>query len=295
MRLTDGGLETSLIFRQGVDLPEFAAFPLVATTSGRRELRRYWAPYLALAQERGAGFVVDTPTWRANAEWGTRLGYDADALRAVNVAATQFTRSLADEFDDAVVNGVVGPRGDGYVVAERMSPDEAQRYHAPQLAALAEAGVEQANPLTLTYPDEAIGIVRAAAAVGLPCLVAFTVETDGRLPDGQSLRAAVEAVDEATDGVAAGFMVNCAHPTHLESAWSDGPWLRRLIGVRANASSMSHEELDAADELDDGDPLDLGRRYRQLRRVLPALQIVGGCCGTDERHVRAIADAALDD
>jgi homocysteine S-methyltransferase len=291
--LTDGGLETSLIFHQGLDLPEFAAFPLVEREDGRRALRAYWNPYFEVARAHGAPFVLDTATWRANPDWAERLGYDRAAVAAANTAATAFARELAQDLDDATVNGVVGPRGDGYVVDAAMTAEAAQRYHRAQLEALADAGVDQVSAITMTYADEAIGFARAAAALGVPAVVSFTVETDGRLPSGQSLGEAVEQVDRETDAAPAGYLVNCAHPTHLAGALTDGDWLTRLIGLRANASTMSHAELDAAEELDDGDPADLAERYRHLVTRLPQLRVLGGCCGTDDRHIRAIAAACL--
>jgi len=293
MQLTDGGLETSLIFHQGLDLPIFAAFPLVETEDGRAALRRYWEPYLTVAREHSVGFVVDTPTWRANIDWASQLGYDANGVRAVNAAAARFARELAADMPAAVVNGVIGPRGDGYVAGEQMTSEQASTYHADQIAALAGAGVDQVAAITMTYPQEAIGFVRAASAAGVSCVASFTVETDGRLPSGHTLHDAIALVDAETDGSAAGFMINCAHPTHFDDALSDGEWLARIIGIRANASTMSHAELDAAAELDDGDPADLAARYRALLARLPALQTLGGCCGTDDRHIRAIGEACL--
>jgi homocysteine S-methyltransferase len=291
-RLTDGGLETSLIFQQGLDLPHFAAFPLVDSADGRTALRAYWEPYLDVAAEHGTGFVVDTATWRASSDWGARLGYDPRSLAAANEAATAFARDLANGADDALVNGVVGPRGDGYAVGDVMSPEEAADYHAPQVAALAHGGVDRVSAITMTYAEEAIGFMRAAIAVGVPAVVSFTVETDGRLPSGQPLREAIEAVDEDSGATASFFMVNCAHPTHFAHVLDeDGPWLARIGGIRANASRMSHAELDMAEELDSGDPADLAERYRELRDRLPAMQVLGGCCGTDHRHVTAISGA----
>lgn len=291
LRLTDGGLETSLIFHQGLDLPLFAAFPLVGDDVGRAALLAYWQPYLAIARDLGAGFVVDTPTWRANPEWAGRLGYDAESLRVANQAAASFALEVAAQFDDALVNGVVGPRGDGYVVGDVLAVDEAATYHRPQIQALWDGGVDQVSAVTFTYPDEAIGFVLAAADSGVPALVSFTVETDGRLPSGHSLQEAVELVDDQTGAWAEGFMVNCAHPSHFEDALGDGPWLERVVGIRANASTMSHDELDAAEALDDGDPVDLAERCRSLLGRLPSLELLGGCCGTDHRHIRAIGEA----
>ena len=293
MRLTDGGLETSLIFHQGLDLPLFAAFPLVETSEGKSAMEGYWMPYLEIADQHGVEFVVDTVTWRANPDWGTQLGYDAAALAGANEAAARFARHLSGHVGRATVNGVVGPRGDGYVVGVEMTADEAAAYHSLQVAALAGGGVDQVTAVTLTYPAEAIGFVRAAQEVGVPSVVSFTVETDGRLPNGGSLRDAVEEVDRETGGAALGFMVNCAHPTHLATAFPDGDWLGRIVGLRANASTRSHAELDAAEDLDDGDPDDLAAHYRRLLGTLPALDVLGGCCGTDDRHVDAIASACL--
>ena len=291
VQLTEGGLETTLIFHHGVDLPDFAAFPLLEDADGRRALRAYWEPYRQLVGDTGAPFVVDTATWRANPDWGARLGYDAEGLDAVNTAAARFARDLADELGGAPVNGVVGPRGDGYVVGAVMTAEEAEEYHLSQVRALAAAGVDQVSALTLTYPEEAVGFVRAATRVGVPAAVSFTVETDGLLPNGDTLRSAVEHVDAATDRAPVGYLVNCAHPTHVEGSLEDGPWLARITGLRANASTMSHAELDAAEELDAGDPEDLAARYRDLLDRLPALELLGGCCGTDARHVRAIEAA----
>jgi homocysteine S-methyltransferase len=296
--ITDGGLETTLVFHEGVDLPCFAAFPLLESDQGRERLRRYFAPYLETARERGVGFILDTATWRANPDWGAKLGYSPEALANINRKAVAFCQELreryAPERTPIVINGVVGPRGDGYRADTRMSAEEAERYHAAQIAAFADAGADMASAITMTYAEEAIGIARAAKAAGLPVAISITVETDGRLPSGETLKEAVEAVDRATGSAPAYFMINCAHPTHFEEAIAAGePWLDRIRGVRANASTLSHAELDAATELDPGDPTDLGRRYRDLRGRLSRFSVMGGCCGTDHRHIAAICEACL--
>jgi homocysteine S-methyltransferase len=294
--LTDGGLETTLIFREGYDLPCFAAFTLLEDETGRDALRAYFAPYLDIASERGAGFVLDTATWRASGDWGAALGYSGDQLADANrraVALAQELRAARDtERTPILVNGVVGPRGDGYRVDTQMSAEDAQGYHAAQIGAFAEAGVDMVTAVTMTYADEAIGIARAAQAVGLPVVISFTVETDGRLPSGQALGEAIEQVDAATGRAPSYFMINCAHPTHFASVLANaGDWARRIGGLRANASTLSHAELDEAEELDDGDPVDLGARYRELRPWLPAIAVLGGCCGTDHRHIAEVAAA----
>jgi homocysteine S-methyltransferase len=287
--VTDGGLETDLIYHHDVDLPDFAAFPLVDDQRGRQLLLGYYDEYVAIARRAGAGLQLETPTWRASGDWGDRLGYSAADLERVNrdsVALLIELRTRAG-LTPLLVSGCVGPRGDGYVAGEQASPDDAARYHAPQINAFAEAGADLVSALTLTGTGEAIGIVRAACAAGLPVAVSFTVERDGRLPSGTTLAAAVTEVDaEAPPDY---FMVNCAHPRHIAPGLADeGPWRSRIVGLRANASDRSHEELDAATELDEGDPAGLARAQETLRPLLPGLTLIGGCCGTDARHVAAM-------
>jgi homocysteine S-methyltransferase len=289
--LTDGGIETSLIFHAGFDLPCFASFPLLGDPRGRAALRRYFEPFLATAQERGLPFVLDTATWRANPDWGAKLGYDDGALAAVNREAAEFARELAEGPPDVTLNGVVGPRGDGYVVGERMSGEEAAEYHGWQIGVLREAGVHRITALTLSYPEEAIGVVQAARAVGVPVVPSFTVETNGRLPDGTSIAEAVERVDRATGGAAEFFMINCAHPTHIAAGLNDGSELDRIGGLRVNASALSHAELDEMEALDEGNPAALGRDNATLQDLLPCVRLLGGCCGTDHRHVAEIVAA----
>jgi S-methylmethionine-dependent homocysteine/selenocysteine methylase len=294
--LSDGGLETTLVFHRGIDLPAFAAFPLLDSDDGRAALREYFDGYLATAREQGAGFVLDTVTWRANPDWGEQLGYDAAAIERVNRDAVAFAQELRDAAGGApapiLVNGVVGPRGDGYVAGEMMTSAEAEAYHALQIGAFAAAGADMVSAITMTYAEEAIGIARAAAAAGLSAVISFTLETDGRLPSGQALGDAIEQVDAETLGSPAYYMVNCAHPSHFAGVVADGgAWRDRIAGIRANASAKSHEELDAAEELDEGDPAALGGDYAALRPHLRNVTVLGGCCGTDARHVAAAGAA----
>jgi len=292
-------METALIFHQGIDLPCFAAFPLVETGEGRKALRRYYQPFLDLARDRGLPFLLDAPTWRANPDWGAELGYDAAALAAVNRRAVAFVDEVRRaarpaEGPAVLVEALVGPRGEGYAPGAMMSADEAEAYHSVQLRALADTAVDQVAAMTITDALEAVGIVRAARSVGLPITIGFTLETDGRLPSGQALGEAVEQVDRNTDGAASPFMINCVHPAHFADALAaGGDWRARIGGLRANASMLSHAELDAAEELDDGDPADLAARYVAARELLPNLTLIGGCCGTDIRHVTAICEAWL--
>jgi homocysteine S-methyltransferase len=290
--ITDGGMETTLIFHEGIDLPLFAAFDLLKDDEGRAALRGYYASYVGLARERGVGIVLDTPTWRASRDWGEQLGYSTGELDAVNRAAVSLVGELRGPGDTIVISGCIGPRGDGYRADDRMTAGEAEDYHARQIASFAPTEADLVSALTLTYVDEAVGIVRAATAAGMPAVVSFTVETDGLLPSGTTLQEAIERVDAETGSAAAYFMINCAHPTHFEHVLEEGaPWVTRIGGLRANASARSHAELDESETLDEGDPVDLGRRYGALRSRLPAASVVGGCCGTDHRHVAEICAA----
>jgi S-methylmethionine-dependent homocysteine/selenocysteine methylase len=291
--LTDGGIETVLIFHEGRDLPQFAAFDLLKDDEGTAPLRRYYEPYAALARDRGIGFVLESPTWRASPRWAAELGYSEAELDRLNRKAIALLEGLRDEYaSDApvVISGCVGPHDDGYSPAEMLSADAAHQYHRTQIGTFADTAADMVTAITMTYADEATGVARAAAEAGVPAAIAFTLETDGRLPSGQSLADAIEQVD--ADTAPAYFMINCAHPTHFEHVLADGgAWTERIRGLRANASTRSHAELDEATELDEGDPADLGARYAALRSRLPRLNVVGGCCGTDHRHVAAIRDA----
>lgn len=295
--VSDGGLETDLLFHRGVDLPHFAAFPLVDDDAGRRLLADYFAEYAAIAAAADAGLLLETPTWRANPDWAARVGYDAAALDAVNRRAVDLLREVGARsgHDRVLVSGTMGPRGDGYLAAGS-DPDVAADYHAAQARSFAAAGVDLVHAMTLSEPAEAQGVVRAARTAGVPFVaVSFTVEVDGRLPDGTSLREAIEHVD-ATDAPD-WYGVNCAHPTHLLSALEtegpeDGEWRARIAAMRPNAATLSHVELDEMTELDTGDLGLLTGSARSVRERLPAVQVVGGCCGTDSRHVAALWDVA---
>lgn len=296
--LTDGGIETTLIHDEGFNLPYFAAFPLLYQQDGRDALRRYFDTYAAIAAQDGTGVVLETPTWRASQDWATLLGYSATALAAVNrdaVALLEETRARRETAAaPVVISGCVGPRSDGYCPADLMTAGEAAEYHAPQIRTFADTNADLVTAITMTYPAEAAGIARAARDAGVPVVISFTVETDGTLPTGERLGEAIGLVDDATGGYPAYFMINCAHPTHFAHVLDSGE-IRdgRLRGVRANASKMSHDELDDATELDRGDPTELAAAYTELRARHRALSVLGGCCGTDAAHVAAISEAAL--
>jgi len=292
--LTDGGIETVLIFEEGIELPAFAAFDLLKDEAGAEMLRRYYAPFVSEAASRGLGFVAESPTWRASPRWAQELGYSASELALANRRAIALMEELRADHPLVVISGCIGPSDDGYNPAEQLSADAAEAYHATQIATFADTAADMVSAITMTYAEEAIGITRAAVAVGLSVAISFTVETDGRLPSGQSLAEALAQVDRETDAGPAYYMINCAHPTHFETVLGDELVRTRVRGVRANASALSHAELDEATELDEGDPADLASRYSALTAQLPNLTVLGGCCGTDQRHVAAIAAAVND-
>ena len=290
--ITDGGIETDLIFHAGWELPHFAAIVLLEDPHGIKALQQYYRRYASLAQAHEIGLILDTPTWRGSPDWGSRLGYSLEQLAALNHAGVELVRQIGKGFiavEDLVVSGCVGPRDDGFSAESQMDAAAAEDYHTFQIDALTDAGADMITALTLTYADEAVGVVRAAATRGIPAVISFTGEIDGRLPSRQRLREAIEQVDEQTAGAPAYFMINCAHPIHFAGALAEGgSGVERIRGLRANASTKSHAELDEAEELDAGDPLALAEHYRELAGRNPKLTILGGCCGTDHRHIGAI-------
>ncbi|MET1414703.1 homocysteine S-methyltransferase family protein [Roseibium sp. HPY-6] len=293
--VTDGGIETTLIFDYGIDLPLFAAFPLLATEDGREALRRYYRSHASVAAAHGTGFVFESATWRASPDWAEKLDVGVDDLIALNQSSVSLMADMRTEFPGlkSVLSGCIGPRGDGYVPGQVMRPSEAEAYHAIQVSAFAETSADLVTAITINNTPEAIGIVRAAQGHGLPVVISFTVETDGRLPTGQPLGAAINEVDAKTDFGPAYFMLNCAHPDHFqETLRTGGEWRNRICGIRANASRLSHAELDEAEELDDGNPVETGRDYAELKSFMPQLVVLGGCCGTDHRHIEQVCLAA---
>jgi homocysteine S-methyltransferase len=291
--LTDGGMETTLIFHEGIDLPCFASFDLLKNAEGIERVRDYYARYAKMARDAGHGFVLESPTWRANPDWAEKIGYSREKLADMNRKAVELMVELRTEFETPrspmPISGNIGPRGDGYQPGKLMSAREAEAYHGEQIAVFRDSAADLTSAFTINYVAEAIGIARAAKAAGMPAVISFTLETDGRLPTGQTLQEAIVQTDAETGATPAYYMINCAHPTHFEGALNAGePWTGRVRGLRANASMRSHAELDQATDLDVGDPDDLGRRYAALRRRFRHINVLGGCCGTDHRHVEAI-------
>jgi homocysteine S-methyltransferase len=296
--LTDGGMETTMIFHEGTPLPYFAVFDLLRTGNGVQQIRAYYDRYAAMATAHGVGFILECPTWRANADWGDKLGYSSDGLAEANRRAVGLMAEVRAHHETSkspmVISGNVGPRGDGYVADRLMSAGEAQDYHSAQINVFRDTAADIVSAFTINYVEEAIGIARASKAAAMPVVISFTLETDGRLPSGTSLQEAIETVDAATSSAPIYYMINGAHPTHFDGVLAAGAqWVRRIRGLRANASKRSHAELDSCADLDIGNPEELGHEYQVLRRKLPQLTVFGGCCGTDHRHVEQIAQSCL--
>jgi S-methylmethionine-dependent homocysteine/selenocysteine methylase len=292
--LTDGGIETTLIFLEGQELPDFAAFHLFKSKDGEAALRKYFRAYAGLAKQFGTGLILESATWRASSDWGSKLGYSAKEMAHANRRAISLLEEIRSEFKGdrtkAVISGCLGPRGDGYNPGKTMSAQEAEAYHANQVRVFEDSAADMVSAITMNYVEEAIGIAKAAERVGMPVAISFTVETDGNLPTGQGLREAIEQVDAATNRYPSYYMINCAHPTHFEHVLAQGQsWTRRIRGLRANASRKSHAELNESPELDIGNPVELGTEHAQLKKRFGDLNVMGGCCGTDHRHVEQIA------
>lgn len=296
--ITDGGIETTLIFHENLDLPDFAAFYLLKDAEGVKSLRKYFRTYASLAQKYKVGFVLESPTWRANSDWGAKLGYSETALAEANQQAIKLVSKIRNEFENnttkIVISGCVGPRGDGYNPTDVMNAEEAKQYHMAQIKTFSETDADMITAITMNYVEESIGIARAAKSANMPSAISFTVETDGKLPTGQTLKDAIENVDEATSNAPAYYMINCAHPLHFaDTLIANESWTKRIRGLRANASTKSHTELNESTELDEGNPLEFGRQHRELLNKLKNINILGGCCGTDHRHIEEICKAVL--
>jgi S-methylmethionine-dependent homocysteine/selenocysteine methylase len=296
--LTDGGIETTLIFHEGLDLPDFAAFHLLKDKEGEESLRKYFRKYASLAKDYEVGFILESPTWRASLDWGTKIGYPLDDLVNMNRKAVELLSAIRNEFENdktkLVISGCVGPRGDGYNPTNLMSAKEAEEYHTLQIGTFSETDADMVTAITMNYVEEAIGITRAAKSVGMPVVISFTVETDGRLPTRQTLKDAIERVDQDTDTTPAYYMINCAHPLHFADVLVAGEsWVKRIRGLRANASTKSHAELNESVELDEGNPIEFGRQHRELLGKVKNLNVLGGCCGTDHRHVEEVCKACF--
>ncbi|CAF3596763.1 unnamed protein product [Rotaria socialis] len=297
--ITSGGMGTTLIFHEGMDLPFFASFIILKNEVRCEWLKNFYRKFVDIARKYDVGCILKTPTWRASPDWILKLGFAEQDVVDMNRKAIELLCDIRDEYEtekcQIVINGCIGPRGDAYNLTTTMTVEEAQAYHAIQIGVLSQTKADMITAFTLNDPEEAAGMVKAANAVGMPIAISFTVETDGRLAGGKTLKEAIEFVDKVTQNSPIYYMINCAHPTSFEHVlMPDEPWTTRIHGVKGNASKKSHAELDGCKELDSGNPIEFGENNRALLGKLKNLNVFGGCCGTDYRHVEEICKACLD-
>lgn len=292
--LTEGGTETEVLYKWGFELPEFAMFPLLDDPKADDVIRNMFRRYLDVAAEQNTGVLLNGHDYRASPDWGAKLGYSDEGLREMQRRTIQFLDEMraeyADRVSDVYIAACIGPRGDAYGTGGEITADEAEDYHSVQMQNLDGTAADMAVAATFNNVPEAIGVIRAASGVGMPIGVSLTLTPEGRLRSGPTLREAIETVDEATASAAAWFGTNCAHPIEFEDALTDeGPWLDRLRYIRPNAAKMDKIALCSLGHLEDGDPVELGEQMGEIARRLPRADIIGGCCGTDERHLSEIA------
>jgi homocysteine S-methyltransferase len=293
--LTDGGIETWLMYKNGFALPHFCDFQLLGDPAGREALRHYYREFARIAKQYGTGYVFCSLTYRASRDWGQLLGLSVDRLAELNLESIAFYREIARDIGldpgSTLYSGCIGPRGDAYQTNPTITATASEDYHAEQIETFTKAGVDLVTALTLKSIEEAIGIARAARSAGVPSVISFTLDKSRTVDGRRSLRAAIEAVDAATDGAPAYYMINCSHPVDFGPALDHGDWVRRIRAVRANASSLEHGQLCQLGHLEEGDAAELAGQHRELARLFPHLNVFGGCCGTDYVHVRKICEA----
>lgn len=280
---------TDLIFNRGQELPGFASFPLNEDPEAQPVIVDQMRDLVNTAKAAGVGCIIDTLTWMANRDRAAPLGYDADRLAALNRTAVRLMRDLRDEVaaEDVLLALCLGPSRDPYTKLEPMTVENARSYHRAQIEAIHDMSVDLVHAYTFNQVEEAAGVALAASDFGVPVVVSFVVETDGKLDNGLPLEEAIAQVDELTSNGPAYFMVNCAHPDHFSHVLTGNP---RLKGIVVNASRCSHAELDDATKLDDGDPEELAAEITRLVKLYPSLSVIGGCCGTDFRHLQRMAE-----
>lgn len=290
--LTDGGTETVLLYKHGLELPNFSAFHLLNDPDACEVIRQYYRDHAAVARKYDTGFIYCSLTYRASSDWGRLLGYSTQGLAEMNHKAIDLYRAVAAEVGGndgaAVFSGCIGPRGDAYQLNQEITADTAEAYHLVQIETFEQAGADMVTALTLNNIEEAIGIARAAQSVGLPSVLSFTLYQNSRLKTGPSIKEAIEQVDKATDAAPAYYMINCSHPIEFEPALESGNWINRLGGIRPNASSLAKGVLCKLGHLEEGDPAELGQQMGDVARRYPHFNVWGGCCGTDHVHLDEI-------
>ncbi|WP_337660109.1 homocysteine S-methyltransferase family protein [Anderseniella sp. Alg231-50] len=298
MFLTEGGIETHMQYKKGHELRNFCLFELINDEHAMADLRAYHVNLIEVALKHKVGAVLDGLHYRTSRDWGEKLGYSAEALTDIVVRGIRFYQDLAREYETAdspmPVSGVVGPRGDAYDIGRIMEADEAEDYHSEQIATMKQAGADLVTALTFSQVDEAIGVTRAAQDHDMPVVVSFALNKDGHLKSGTALGEAIRSVDRATGDGPRYYMVNCTHPVDFAAAFeAPGPWVKRIYGLRPNASSLDHGTLCQLGHLEEGNPVELGQQMADMARRFSHINVWGGCCGTDHVHIDEIAKAVI--
>lgn len=294
--LTEGGSETEIMYRHGFELPEFAMFTLLENPKAVPIMRDMFCAQLDVAAEFGLSFLLTGLDYRASPDWGAKLGYSAQGLADANISAIEFLRDIAQGYEDQIprllVGGILGPRGDAYDLNQNITAESAEDYHSVQLNTLKAAGVDFVSAQTFNNVPEAVGVCKAASKMGVALSVGLTLDSTCRLKSGPSLAEAITEIDALTGEQAPDFyLLNCSHPVEYEPALENASWIKRLRGVRPNASKMEKLALCKLGHLEDGDPVELGAQLGDLSQRFPHMDIFGGCCGTGDSHLREIAKA----
>jgi len=292
--LTEGGTETEILYKYGYEVPHFAVFELLNDPAGKRQLEAMFARYLDAAADNNWAALMGGLDYRASPDWGRLLGYSPAGLTEMQIRCIECLRDVArpyrGQLPDIRISGIVGPRGDAYALNRTITAQEAEDYHAPQLETLKQLDVDMAWAATFNNVAEAVGVSRAASKIGVPVCLSFTLSGNHRLQSGPTLREAVETVDaEAGEHRPTCFGINCSHPLEFIPALEPGDWVLRVRSIRPNATAMDKLSLCKLGHLEDGDPVDLGRRLADLAARYPHIDMWGGCCGTWDRHLGEIA------
>jgi S-methylmethionine-dependent homocysteine/selenocysteine methylase len=289
---TAGGFETWMQFVDGFKLRHFCGFELLNDARGLSCLKDYHRKVVEAAVANGFGVINEGLHYRASRDWGDLIGFSREALVEINHRGIEFYRDFAREYESPDtpmrVGGVVGPRGDAYNVGRMPDAAEAEDYHAEQIRMFRDAGADHVTAMTFSSVEEAIGVARAAKSADMPVVVSFLVARGGRLKGGETLQEAISRVDSASGNAPAYFMINCTHPTEFEPGLVPGDWIMRLGGFMPNAVAMETVDLCKLGHLEDGDPVELGAQMSTLARRFPHINVWGGCCGTDSRHIGEI-------
>lgn len=288
--ITDGGLETTLIYKYNIELPYFSCINLLKTDSGRNIIYNCLLNYVNISEKYNVNIIIETPTWRCSKKWSKLLNCENSDIEKINREAVNIVKSIKKNNKKIIISGNIGPIDDGYVISNKLTIEELKEYHSEQIYILANENVDIISAFTINYVEEAIGITLVCKDINIPLVISFTLNIDGKLPSGMTLEDSIKYIDKYTNYYPMYYMINCAHPKHFISLFKDNnsDWIKRIKGIRSNASDKSHEELNNSKKLDIGNIVELSNYCKNIRKENKHINIFGGCCGTDENHVEEI-------